>query len=94
MFWMPDPIFMNIFMYIMAPEPISAAYFINPSHQFVCLYVYPHIVAKQGLKFISRLIARQQLGKHVPAETNTRSNRRVAGSVSVDLSVYPPVVYR
>jgi hypothetical protein len=24
----------------MAPEPISTAYFINPSHHSVCLYVY------------------------------------------------------
>jgi hypothetical protein len=28
-------------MYIIAPEPISTAYFINPFHQSVCLYVYP-----------------------------------------------------
>jgi hypothetical protein len=34
-------------MYIMAPEPISAAYLINPSHQAVPLYVYPSIVARQ-----------------------------------------------
>jgi hypothetical protein len=27
-------------MYIMAPEPISAAYFINPSQRSVCLFVY------------------------------------------------------
>jgi hypothetical protein len=27
-------------MYIMALEPISTAYFINPSHWSVCLYVY------------------------------------------------------
>jgi hypothetical protein len=41
-------------MYTVAPEPNSTAYSINPSHQSVCLYVYPHIVA------------RQRLGKHVP----------------------------
>jgi hypothetical protein len=28
-------------MYITGPEPISTAYFINPSHQNVCLHVYP-----------------------------------------------------
>jgi hypothetical protein len=28
-------------VYIMAPEPISMACFINPSRQSVCLYVYP-----------------------------------------------------
>jgi hypothetical protein len=27
-------------MCVMATEPISMAYFINPSHQSVCLYVY------------------------------------------------------
>jgi hypothetical protein len=31
----------------MAPEPISAAYFIYPSHQSVCLYVNPFIVFRQ-----------------------------------------------
>jgi hypothetical protein len=36
---MDEPIFMKLGMYIMAPEPISTEYFINPSHQFVCLYV-------------------------------------------------------
>jgi hypothetical protein len=35
------------------------AYFINPSHQSVCLYVYPLIVAGQ------------RLGKSVTAATNT-----------------------
>jgi hypothetical protein len=40
-FWMPEPILIKLGMYIMAPEPISKAYFINPSHHSVCLYVYP-----------------------------------------------------
>jgi hypothetical protein len=48
-------------MYIMAPEPISTAYVINPSHQSVCLYVYPSIVA------------RQRFGKNVTAATNTHA---------------------
>jgi hypothetical protein len=30
---------MKLGMYIMAPEPISTAYVINPSHQSVCIYV-------------------------------------------------------
>jgi hypothetical protein len=38
---MHKPVFMKLGMYIMAPEPISAAYFINPSHHSVCLNVYP-----------------------------------------------------
>jgi hypothetical protein len=48
-------------MYIMAPEPIPMTYFINSSHQSVCLYVYLPIVA------------RQRLGKNVIAATNTHS---------------------
>jgi hypothetical protein len=36
--------------YVTAPEPISMAYFINPSQQSVCLLI----------------IARQCLAKHVP----------------------------
>jgi hypothetical protein len=43
---MSEPMFIKLGMYIMAPEPILAAYFINPSSQSVCLYVY-HIVAMQ-----------------------------------------------
>jgi hypothetical protein len=35
----------------------------------VCLYVYPPIVA------------REQLGKHAPAATNTRNNRRIVEGV-------------
>jgi hypothetical protein len=49
---------MKLCMYIMEPQPISTAYFINPSHQSVCLYVYPPIVI------------RQRLGKNVTAATN------------------------
>jgi hypothetical protein len=37
---MSEPVFMKIGMYIMAPEPISRAYFINPIHRSACLYVY------------------------------------------------------
>jgi hypothetical protein len=57
--WTPEPIFMKLSIYIMAPNPISMAYFINSSHQSVRLYVYPPIVA------------RQRLGKNVTAATNT-----------------------
>jgi hypothetical protein len=54
----PEPIFMK---FGMAPEPISTACFINPSHQSVCLYVNPPIVV------------RQRLGKTDTAETNTHT---------------------
>jgi hypothetical protein len=60
-FRMAEPIFMKLGMYIMANESISTAYFINPSHQSVCLYVYTHIVA------------RQQIGKKVTATKNTHT---------------------
>jgi hypothetical protein len=45
-FWMSEPAFMKLGIYIMSPEPISFAYSINPSHQFVC---NPHIIARQRL---------------------------------------------
>jgi hypothetical protein len=44
-FWMPEPIFTKLGMYIMAPKT-STAYFINTYHQSLCLYVY---VARQRL---------------------------------------------
>jgi hypothetical protein len=40
-FWMPQPIFMKLGIYIMTSEPISVAYLMNPSHQSVCLCVSP-----------------------------------------------------
>jgi hypothetical protein len=60
---------MKLGMYIVASEPIWTAYFLNPSHQSVCLYVYFPVVS------------RQRLCKHVPAATNTRNNRRIVGPV-------------
>jgi hypothetical protein len=38
-FWMPESIFMKPGAYIMATEPIPTAYFLNPSHQSVYLYI-------------------------------------------------------
>jgi hypothetical protein len=48
-FWMLEPVFVKLGMYIMAPEPISTVYFINPSHQSVSPYVYPSFLARQRL---------------------------------------------
>jgi hypothetical protein len=42
---MPQPIFVKLGMYIMAPERT----YINLSHQSICLYVYSSIVARQRL---------------------------------------------
>jgi hypothetical protein len=48
---MPEQILIKLGMItrIMVTEPISTAYVINPSHQFLCLYVHPNIVARQRL---------------------------------------------
>jgi hypothetical protein len=32
-FWMTEPIFIKRGKYVMSPEPISTAHFINPTHQ-------------------------------------------------------------
>jgi hypothetical protein len=37
-FWMPESIVTKFGMYVTAPESISTAYYINPSHQSVCMY--------------------------------------------------------
>jgi hypothetical protein len=60
-FKMAEPIFMILGMYTTAPESISTAYFVSPSHQSVCLYVYPLI------------ILRQRLSKNVTAAMNTHA---------------------
>jgi hypothetical protein len=48
-FWMPEPIFMKLGMYIMAPGPNSTVYSIIFSHQSVCLYVYSLSLLGNGL---------------------------------------------
>jgi hypothetical protein len=50
---------MKLGICIMAPEPISTNYIINPSHQSVYLYAY------------DLTDARKRLGKNVTAATNT-----------------------
>jgi hypothetical protein len=61
----PEPIFIKFGMYVIAPEPISTANYINPSHQSVCLNAY---------------VATQRLGINVTAATNTH-NRRIVGCI-------------
>jgi hypothetical protein len=68
-FRVPEQICMKLGMYVMAREPNSTVYFINPSHQSLCLYVYSYIVT------------RQRLGKHVPTTMNTRNNKITVGRV-------------
>jgi hypothetical protein len=60
-FWMAGPIFLKFGMYIMIPDFISTADFINPSHQSVCLLLYVY----------SPIVARQRLPKNFTAATNT-----------------------
>jgi hypothetical protein len=76
---------MKLRMYIMAPEPISTAYFINPSYQSasVCVSLLS-LLGKGSVKCIPPFIARQRLGKQVPAAKNTSNNRR---NVSVRLCI-------
>jgi hypothetical protein len=71
---MPEPIFMKLGMYIKAPEPISTAYFINPSHQSVPLYVYPPIVTRQRFgEFYPSVVDRQRQVKSFASATNTHA---------------------
>jgi hypothetical protein len=51
---------------------ISAAYFINPLHRFVCIY-FPTLVAWQRLGKYPPYIARKQLVRNVTAATNRHS---------------------
>jgi hypothetical protein len=44
---MAETNFMKLGMYIMAPQPISVAYFIDPFHQSLCPYLYSPIIARQ-----------------------------------------------
>jgi hypothetical protein len=54
-------------MSLTAPEPISTAYLKRPSHQSVCLYVYPPIVARQE--------QRSRCNEYTP------NNRKIIGHV-------------
>jgi hypothetical protein len=61
---------MELGMYVIAPEPISTVYFINLSHQSLCLYVY------------SLTVVRQRFGKNFIAATNTETtNKGIVGRV-------------
>jgi hypothetical protein len=68
-----EHIYMKLGMYIMAPEPISAAYFITHFHRSECLYLYPPVVA------------RQCLGKIYRGDEYTRNNKKIVGSLGFHL---------
>jgi hypothetical protein len=74
-FRMPEPIFIKLGMHIMEPEPISTAYFINPAHQSVCLYVYASYCFNGSVNYIPPSVARQRPSKNLTATTNILNNR-------------------
>jgi hypothetical protein len=45
-----EPIFIKLGMYIMASQPISTAYFINPSHQSVCICIPLSLLSNSSAK--------------------------------------------
>jgi hypothetical protein len=47
---MTEPLFMALDMYSMEPEPISTAYFINPSHQSVSICVPLPLLGNEPVK--------------------------------------------
>jgi hypothetical protein len=48
-FCVPEYMFVKLGMYIIERGLISVVYFLNPSHQSVCLYVDPSAFDRQGL---------------------------------------------
>jgi hypothetical protein len=59
-FWMPEPVFMKFGRYVMETEPISTAYFIDPSHQPVSLCVSLLSLLRNGSV---NMLPRQQIHK-------------------------------
>jgi hypothetical protein len=80
-FWLPELIFIKFGLYIMAPEPISAAYFINPSHRSVYLYV--SLLSLQG-----NGSANTFLRQRIIVTIEELLDAYVCGSV------YPPIIAR
>jgi hypothetical protein len=69
---------LGILVYIMAPEPTSTAYFINPSHQVkvtlrptISRSVSPGFEPHLRLYIYTLIVARRRLGDNVTAATNT-----------------------
>jgi hypothetical protein len=60
-------------MYTMTPKETSTANFINSSHQYVCLHVYPLTVTIKRLGKSPPIVARQRLGRNYTAARNTQA---------------------
>jgi hypothetical protein len=69
-------------MYIMAPEPMSTAYFINPFHQSVYLYVYFR-VSLLGTDSANTFPRQRRIVGGVVSVRSVTYQRRVCGSVCV-----------
>jgi hypothetical protein len=71
-FRMPEPVFMKLGMYIMTFQSISTAYFINTSHQPLCLNVsLPSLPGKGSVYLclyvrVSLIVARQRFSMPKP----------------------------
>jgi hypothetical protein len=70
---MHEPIIIILDTNITAPEPISTVYFINPSHQSVCLYIllgngslntFPRQqgIVGGGVFYVVRLVSKERGG--------------------------------
>jgi hypothetical protein len=51
---MPEPIFMKLGTYIMAPKPISVAYFIISFHRSVCIWIPLSLLGNGSVKTLPR----------------------------------------
>jgi hypothetical protein len=72
----------------MASELISTSYFVNPSHQSVCLYVYLSfsLLGKGSVKCDPPFVSRQWFGKNITAATNTHATVEL---LDASLSMFP-----
>jgi hypothetical protein len=81
-FSMPEPIFMKLGMYILAPEPISAAYFINPCHQFMSVCVSPTVARQRIVKNVTVVTSKHAAIEEVsdaPCPMKSMSYKRKIG---------------
>jgi hypothetical protein len=62
----------SVYARIMAPDPISAAYFIHPSHLSACLYVYLISLLGNSLVKDFLVVCRKRLANNVTAAVDTQ----------------------
>jgi hypothetical protein len=85
---------MKLGIHIMAQEPVSEAYFINPSHQSVCLHVYPSYRCKAKARLcatyhsvIDNSSVNTFLRQWIPATIEELLDACVCGSVCIPISL-------